>query len=55
MLEYFTTTALLCCNKGMAIHRVSSSSRVRVEFELMVELAHARSIFSFYSPDSNYG
>ena len=33
----------------------SSSSRVRVEFELMVELAHARSIFSFYSPDSHYG
>ena len=36
---------------GMAIHRVSSSSRVRVEFELTFELtfelAHARSIFSF--------
>ena len=29
---------------GMAIHRVSSSSRVWFEFELTFELAHARSI-----------
>ena len=33
----------------MAIHRVSSSSRVWFEFELTFELAHARSIFSLYS------
>ena len=32
--------------KGMAIHRVSSSSRVWFEFELTFELAHARSILS---------
>ena len=30
----------------MAIHRVSSLSRVWFEFELTFELAHARSIFS---------
>ena len=33
----------------MAIHRVSSSSRVWFEFELTFELAHARSIFSIHA------
>ena len=35
--------------RGMAIHRVSSSSRVWFEFELTFELAHARSIFSIHA------